>query len=103
MFAPYVKKNISHQAFKFFTKFCETMRSRGDGLWKYIAGELDYEDGQARAIIDELCQRRLWLREQSPDVCVITRTGLLTAKEQEIISDKEYRKKRAELFEVPWP
>ena len=88
---------------KFFTRFCETMRSHGDGLWKYIAGELGYEEGQGKAIINELCQRRLWLREQSRDVCTITRTGLLIAKEQGIISDKEYRKKRAELFAVSEP
>ena len=85
---------------KFFVRFCETMQSEDNGQWKYIAGELGYEEGQAKAIINELCQRRLWLREKSSDICVITRTGLLIAKEKEIISDKEYRKKHAELFEI---
>ena len=88
---------------KFFTTFCETMRSHGDGLWKAIGGELGYEEGQAKAVINELCQRRLWLRERGSDVCVITKTGLLRAKEKGIISDKEYRKKRTEIFEISEP
>jgi hypothetical protein len=85
---------------RFFTKFCETMLSHGDGLWKHIGGELGYDEDQAKAIIDELCQRRLWLRERDPDICVITRTGLLRAKEKGIVSDKEYRSKRSEMFEL---